>query len=293
MKTRPVQFNYGIASRVRCAAGFGMRRLAAAFDSGSKLPLSKAAAFTMIEIAISLGVIAFALVAIIGILPVGLTVERESHQDAVIGQDGPFFLEAIRSGGPALGVGANTSLDFLTNYVDYIAIANSGRTTPLIYTNDPKSANYLSNGAMILGLLTTPEIYPPVYGDSTNSVTARIRGLTGAATEQSGSNALTSFRYYMNVEIHPFNSLSPESTDYTDYNLMDTNTLPAANYLVNNLYDVRLKFSWPVRPNGSAGQNRQAYRSLVSAHLTYLTDGPTAYWFFQPNNYSTNLMPGL
>jgi hypothetical protein len=55
MKTRPIQFNYGIASRVRCAAGFGVRRLAAAFDSGSKLPLSKAAAFTMIEIAISLG----------------------------------------------------------------------------------------------------------------------------------------------------------------------------------------------------------------------------------------------
>jgi hypothetical protein len=255
----------------------------------------------MIEIAISLGVIGFALVAIIGILPVGLTVQRETHQDNVIGQDGPFFLEAIRNGGPALGVGANTSLDFLTNYVDYIAIANSGRTTPLIYTNDPKSANYLSNGAMILGLLTTPEIYPPVYGDSTNSVTARIRGLTGAATEQSGSNALTSFRYYMNVEVVPFNSISPTTTDFADYNPtndpFDYNPrferAAEAPYLVNNLYDVRLKFSWPVRPNGSAGPNRQAYRSLVSAHLLFLTNGPTAYWFFQPNNYSINLVPGL
>ena len=55
----------------------------------------------MIEIAIALGVIAFALIAIIGILPVGLNVQRETHQDEIIGQDGPFFLEAIRNGGPA------------------------------------------------------------------------------------------------------------------------------------------------------------------------------------------------
>ncbi len=259
-------------------------------------------AFTMIEIAIALGVIGFALVAIIGILPVGLTVQRETHQDNVIGQDGPFFLEAIRNGGPALGVGANTSLDFLTNYVDYIAITSftANGTNTVYYSNNP-SPPHFTNGAMILGLLTTPEIYPPVYGAGVNFVTARIRGLTGAATEQNGSNVLSSFRYYMNVEVVPFNSISPASTDFTDYNPtndpFDYNPrferAAEAPYLVNNLYDVRLKFSWPVRPNGSAGPNRQAYRSLVSAHLTFLTNGPTAYWFFQPNNYSTNLIPGL
>jgi type II secretory pathway pseudopilin PulG len=301
MKTRPVQFN----------REFALNALPIAFRGSATVPVAPVGvppadlpapahprsrrAFTMIEIAIALGVIGFALVAIIGILPAGLTVQREAHQDNIIGQDGPFFLEAIRRGGPAVGLGASTSFDFLTNYVDYIAITNSGSTTALIYTNDPKSANYLSNGAMILGLLTTPEF----YGNSTNFVTARIRGLTGAATEQSGSNALTSFRYFMNVEIAPFNSISPDSVNYEGYNPTNDpfdygirfERASEASNLVNNLYEVRLKFSWPVRPNNTAGPNRQAYRSLVSSHLAFLTNGSSLYWFFQPNNYA-NILPG-
>jgi hypothetical protein len=252
----------------------------------------------MIEIAIAIGVIGFALVAIIGILPAGLTVQREAHQDNIIGQDGPFFLEAIRSGGPAVGVGASTSLDFLTNYVDYIAIttATPNATNITYYSNNP-SPPHFTNGAMILGLLTTPEY--EYSGSITNSVTARIRGLTGAATEQSGSNALSSFHYYMNVEVVPFNSIAPETIDYADY----SNNPTGSDYLtrleraaevpnlVNNLYEIRLKFSWPARPNGTAGPNRQAYRSLVSAHLVSYTNNASTNWFFQPNNYA-NILPG-
>jgi len=254
----------------------------------------------MIEIAIALGVIGFALVIIIGILPSGLTVQRESHQDTVIGQDGPFFLEAIRNGGPPLANGASTSLDFLTNYVEQITISTSnlvtGKTTTNVYTT-----NNFTNGAMILGLLSTPEFYPPVYGTNVNSVTARIRGLTGAATEQRGSNAATAFRYYMNVELAPFNSISYQSTDFLDYTnnpaspdyITRLERAEEVPYLVNNLYDLRLKFSWPIRPNGTAGQNRQAYRSLVSAHLLFNITNNMTNWFFQPNNYSTNDYLGL
>ena len=257
----------------------------------------------MIEIAIALGVIAFALVAIIGVLPVGLNVQRESHQDTIIGGDGPFFLEVIRNGGPTNAYGASTSLDFLTNYVESIVISNmTGTATNVVYyTNNASSPNYLTNGAMILGLLTTPEFYPAVYGNSMNTVKARIRGLTGAATEQNGSNAVTAFRYYMNVEVVPFNatgnSISYDATDTTDYSNNPTgfdytSRLERARevpYLANNLYDLRLKFSWPIRPNGTAGQGRQTYRCLVSAPLFFGTNNNTVYWFFQPNTYSTNL----
>jgi hypothetical protein len=238
----------------------------------------------MIEIAIALGVIGFALVVIIGILPAGLTVQRESHQDTVIGQDGPFFLEAIRNGGPPLPNGASTSLDFLTNYVESITIIKSGSAAPLIYTNDPKSANYISNGQMILGLLSTPEIYPPVYGTNVNSVTARIRGLTGAATEQNGSNAATAFRYSMNVEIEPFPSVSTNSLDTINGVLLANEA-----YLSHYLYDLRLKFSWPVNAvTGKVGPGRQTYRTLVSGYLLRYTNSVPALWFFQPNTY-TNL----
>src|ERR1041385_6854527 len=71
--------------------------------------LQRTAAFTMVEIAISLAVIGFALVAIIGVLPRGLRAGRENREETVINQDAAVRLTAIRNG--ALG------MDDLTNYV--------------------------------------------------------------------------------------------------------------------------------------------------------------------------------
>ena len=71
-------------------------------------------AFTMIEIAISLAVIAFALVAIIGVLPTGMNVQKDNREDTIINQDGPYWLEAIRNG--------SRGLDYLTNYVDRVGV---------------------------------------------------------------------------------------------------------------------------------------------------------------------------
>ena len=221
----------------------------------------------MIEIAIALGVIGFALVAIIGILPAGLNVQKESHQDSTISQDGPFFLEAIRNGGPTNGPGTSTSLDFLTNYIESITITNiytnnNNVITNVIISNNPGS------GQMILGMLSTPK-YPAevtnylslatnghLPGPVTNYVTARVRSLTGAATEQNGSNAVVAFRYLMNVEIEPFSTASINSLDYTNGVLL-TSEIPL---LANNLYELRLKFSWPVLSvvNGKSRSARAA-----------------------------------
>ena len=44
-------------------------------------------AFTMIEIAISLAIIGFALVAILGVLPIGMSVQRENREETIINQD--------------------------------------------------------------------------------------------------------------------------------------------------------------------------------------------------------------
>jgi prepilin-type N-terminal cleavage/methylation domain-containing protein len=53
-------------------------------------------AFSLIEVAIALGVIAVALVAIIGVLPAGLQVQRDNRQDTIINQDAAYLIEAIR-----------------------------------------------------------------------------------------------------------------------------------------------------------------------------------------------------
>src|SRR3954465_4690995 len=70
--------------------------------------------FTMIEIAIAVAVIAFALVAIIGVLPAGLQVQKENRGDTIINREGAYWMEAIRGG--ARGI------DEVTNVVDMIVV---------------------------------------------------------------------------------------------------------------------------------------------------------------------------
>ena len=95
-------------------------------------------AFTMIEIAISLAVIGFALVAILGVLPLGMNVQKENREETIINQDATVFLNAIRNGA--------RGMDDLTNYV--MAITNyqtrygpklEHRTSPSVLAGTPRT----------------------------------------------------------------------------------------------------------------------------------------------------------
>ena len=151
-------------------------------DSNAATPHSRRA-FTMIEIAISLAIIGFALVAIIGILPLGLNVQRDNRHETVINQDASIFLNAIRNG--------DRGLDDLTNYVlaitNYVQVWNArrggyapGPQTQYGYTRTvstqgmPPSANNpqfpLISGARIVGLLSTPKVVPNGAGFTSNHV---------------------------------------------------------------------------------------------------------------------------
>src|ERR1035437_5676628 len=66
-------------------------------------------AFTMVEIAICLAIIGFALVAIIGVLPLGMNTQRDNREETIINQDATVLLEAVRNG--------THGADDLTNYV--------------------------------------------------------------------------------------------------------------------------------------------------------------------------------
>ncbi|MCZ7639230.1 MAG: prepilin-type N-terminal cleavage/methylation domain-containing protein [Verrucomicrobia bacterium] len=82
------------ASRLHAGDGGNpsSRRLPPAAGSRSE------AGFTMVEIAISIAIVAFALVAIIGVLPTGFDVQRRNRENTIINQEGSLWLEAIRSG---------------------------------------------------------------------------------------------------------------------------------------------------------------------------------------------------
>ena len=114
-------------------------------------------AFTMVEVAIALAVIGFALVAIIGILPAGLNVQKENREESIINQDASIWMNAIRSGAEGM--------DYLTAYVDGIKITStnfdsSGKIvggSVFIYNRYGSPNNPLVNGGQIIGLLTTPK----------------------------------------------------------------------------------------------------------------------------------------
>src|SRR5690242_1682724 len=79
------------------------------------LRLTAQSAFTMIEIAISLAVIGFALVAIIGILPIGMNVQKENRQETIITQDAGVFMDAICNGAQ----GADDLTNFVLSITNY------------------------------------------------------------------------------------------------------------------------------------------------------------------------------
>jgi type II secretory pathway pseudopilin PulG len=153
----------------------------------------------MVEIAICLAIIGIALVAIIGVLPIGINVQRDNREETLIDQDATVFLENIRNGA--------RGLDDLTNYV--YAISNSWTLYPLgggppvsgnngyTYTNafayfTSVPAMALTNGANIIGLLTTPEytgssgapLSSLANGGYSNYVVAYVRSLSGLAVEK-------------------------------------------------------------------------------------------------------------
>src|SRR5436190_6976350 len=93
-------------------------------------------AFTMVEIALAIAVIAFALVAIIGVLPAGLQVQKENREETLIAQDGTYFMEALRRGAEGI-IESNKVEKIWTN----------GVLVPGPYT-----------GYQVVGLLSTPGV---------------------------------------------------------------------------------------------------------------------------------------
>lgn len=280
--------------------GFGLRSNRA-FPSrdGEGVGIRHQSAFTMIEIAIALAVIAFALVAIIGVLPLGMNVQKENRQQTIINQDAAYFLEAIRNGAQ----GADDLTNYVTCISNYVWFVNgvyvktniSGfpATTPQInvYSNanayiggtpstlgTPRPDLSLTNGARIIGLLSTPKQVLTPDGLEINQIIANVRAISGAAADkypQKDANQLNlAFSYRLISEI----AQVPAAGDDTRF----TRTFDA------NLHEVRLVFRWPILPNGVIGNGRQVYRTLAAGHFVQTNNfRMTNLFFLQPSTFAT------
>ncbi len=232
---------------------------------------SRCAGFTMVEIALCIGIIGFALVAIIGVLPTAMRVQQDNRADTIIDQDGNYWLEAIRHGAQGL--------DDLTNYVKIgrVRIVTNLPPSATFYTNwvnDPKDYD---TGRQLIGLLST-------LGTGPNQlrVEAEFRAISGAAVEKD-PNSTVGFEYLLISEVVPFQAdpaIWPMAFPTVDPNSVTNVALS----LQNNLYELRLTFRWPLLPSGAVGGNKKVFRTLVSGYLLLDVPGTGQFphYFFQP-----------
>jgi prepilin-type N-terminal cleavage/methylation domain-containing protein len=133
--------------------------------------------FTMIEIVLSLAVIAVAMVAIIGVLPLGMNVQSENRETSVINTDAGIWIEALRSGAQGM--------EYLTEYVQEVRIVETRRNVSDGSLNGTPATNYFdtfTSASNLIGVLSYPK-YRIDPNDSTvaieRNVYADVRALNG------------------------------------------------------------------------------------------------------------------
>ncbi len=207
--------------------------------SSTGAPCGGESGFTMAEIAIALGVIAIALIAILGVLPTGLQVQRDNREETIINQDARLLLQALKTAGRE-------------------ELAPSDLGSFVVITNDRFSAPYNVNGIpteVLLRFLCDP------FVAHTNVLAAISGGIASRGSE-------VGFRYQLVSEV---NSPLNNPMNRTLFDAAGDFVLPPADVsLTNQLFDVRLRFSWPVLPNGRLGSevNRYVVRALISGWQT-------------------------
>jgi len=239
----------------------------------------------MVEVAIALGVIAIALVAIIGVLPTGLQVQRENREETLLNQDGLILLEAIRNGRDVIdrqrpvttrGPDYPNGLNYLTNHVLAVAVANAVDGT-ILYVNPyltappgdpplsrlttllpfgrlgaPDQTRYdLTNGLHMVGLLGRPHIELRNGTAVTNYVAALVRSIGGPAAVQGSIGRDLAFTYVVETEVTPLGTYPSRWLDYTETGLTSEEILVRSNRFMRalnqgaNFAELRLSLSGP------------------------------------------------
>jgi len=234
--------------------------------------------FTMVEIAIALGVIGFALVAIIGILPMGLEVQRDNRSETIINQDATLWLEAIRSG--AVG------MDDLANHVDKIWLiepnSSGGYGTNEWNLQGMGSAPTYQTGSNIIGLLTWTAAAPG------RIAVAKVTAFSGSAAEKEldPTKREMSFSYLMRVVIDarrdPDGDVDDTALPFDSVTGIKMEPIQHFGYPdATSLSEIRLTFSYPFIGENKTPPRSQNYRASVARHLINEPVG-SEYFYFRP-----------
>jgi type II secretory pathway pseudopilin PulG len=255
--------------------------------------------FTMVEIALCLAIIGFALVAIIGVLPTGLGVQKDNREETIINQDATVWMDLIRNGGQGM--------NDLTNYV--LSVSNTATTyeygagpspTPkgfraFFFTynlslrdgSDFAPHIFLNSGTNIVGLLSIPKYVPINGGFISNYVVASVLSLSGAAVEKApqkndaileaafGYRLIPEIVSYVATDTNVFDFSPAATAGLTPAELQARiHRARALSNLTNNTHDIRLTFRWPLQPRGKVGNGRLTFRALAGGPLVLTPQTP-------------------
>jgi type II secretory pathway pseudopilin PulG len=236
----------------------------------------------MMEIAISLAIIGFALVAIIGVLPIGMNVQQDNRQETAIAADASVLMEDVRNG--ALAANDLTNYVYaITNYWAHftggIGGTNNLGVNTYTFSSYSVSPNYwtllgapLTNGANIIGLLSTPELTDgsgnplnniSFNGGYSNHIVAYVYSISGPAVNKPPQDNTLMQQDSFTYRVYVVNAPIAQNTNDWMYNNPTTNEIIQANIL----HELRMTFEWPQLPNGNLGSGRQTYRTSVAGTL--------------------------
>ncbi len=240
----------------------------------------------MIEIALCLAIIGFALVSIMLVLPGGMNTQRQTREETIVNQDASMLLEAVRNSARGLDDLTN-NVYAITNYwwqynLDSKPVSHTyGYTrTSTSFDGVPGNAQIITNGLRIIGLLSTPE-YTNGFGGlpiadtfgrsyTSNHIVAWVRSFSGLAAEKPPQD-----NQIMQENTFSYRVACVNAPVAADTNNLDKNSplFSAYNYqLAGNLRELRLLFMWPQLPNGSVGRFRQTFRASVGGQLIQTND---------------------
>jgi type II secretory pathway pseudopilin PulG len=277
------------------------------------------AAFTMVEIALCLAIIGFALVAIIGVLPAGMSVQKDNREQTIINMDSEFLMSCIRSGSQ----GQDNLTNFIVSITNIVTLCDTNGVPAAFppvtnwYTTNRTFVNgtmlnfsVLTNGVNIVGLLTTPKfILNGNGGYFSNSVSADFRSMSGLAVDMGQGQASRdfAFTYRVFVEIIPAadyaynplgsgfqfgNWVNAPGAALPDFAAEPTNLWhfperQIAENMQGNVNEIRLRYRWPVLPNGrTAPGNSLTFRSAASGMLNNVTTrSGLKFYYVLPQRY--------
>ena len=237
--------------------------------------------FTLLVIAVSLAVIGFAIVAVLGVLPTALNVQRDTRERTVVLQDANYFMEAVRRGAQ----GTNDLVSYVERMWDVSLQGGSIKSLELASASFPRDQD-------VLQLLSEANYSSPTNSSDTHLYTvALVRSLSGSAAEK-GPNAVgdrIAFKYLIKSEVVPVQSIPEEAMrpltplDFRE----DAQRIQLAQRLNRDLYEFRFTIYWPAIPEdfvlGSTPRNQINFRTYVGGDLS--TNNPSGQLHFNPRRY--------